>query len=235
MNEKDEQLNGLFDEYANDLQPRTDLAQKARDELVRKNEKKQKPALRYGVIFGSLAAAAAVAVFAFSVLPGLFTGNNDGATNEENGPSDASPATPSAVSYTIGEVRATKTTRSDISDFIDISRIENAGYEVYSENYYNCYIKESNTLAYVKAVFGVSTDKGNIEISVIAERDGYKRTDLAEQYGYLMKSDRRISYAESYQDGEYMTMAYITDYDIHYYVSTMGNTDGAQNLFNYFL
>lgn len=234
MNEKDENLQSLFDGFADELEPRTDLAQNARERMNarRSVQKHSSRKHSFAKIFTGVAVAAAVAVFAFTVIPDLI--NTDDRRGGAHSPPDSGDISTSKT-YEIEDVRAQAVTRADVREYMDVSNIEKMGYEVYAENYYACYFKSDGKLAYFKALFGVNNGNGNIEISVIAEPNGHIRKDLNEDFRSLMSLGDTYAYTKSYKDGEYITAALIHHEKMHYFVNTIGNADGAIQIIRNFL
>ena len=222
MDEKDRQIERLFDDYASSIEPNAHLANKAKQKMQAKRKNKR-PIFWVGLV-SAVAAAAAIAVFSVS----SFFGNVD---NSGDGPSnDAAPNVPpisAAQSYSISEVRAVSVDYDFAKDYINTIDLGDA--EVYSQTYYACYVKDTDEFAYLKAVLGVSYNGGNIQMSVVAEKPEYECTERVDNYKSLVNRDRYGYYTE-YINGEYVTMAYCKTKDCKYYVSAMGNVMGAHQI-----
>ncbi len=224
MNDKDKDIQQLFDGYADSLETRPDLADAARDKLraVSPAPKKRKTAL-----WVSLASVGSAAMCALVVIAAVnLVGKVDNSLPSDQSPSEPDNPLPS-VSYTINQVRAERVDTGFMENYIDMVGASAYG-DVFAENYYACYLKDSETLVYVKAVFGVDTGYGNIEMSVIVENTGYERDDLKSKYSGYRKGE--YTYRTEFVRGEYVTYAFYSDKDYRYYVSAMGNVDGAQNI-----
>lgn len=219
MNEKDKQIERLFDDYASTIQPNTRLAVKAMEKL----RTKQKPSNRRDVIWGSLAAvfgALFMAVFAVT--------NYIGRKNHAGNGGDIVPdSPPSIVNYSISEIKAQKVDASFAADYLNLDIPPSA--QIFSENYYACYIKASGEFVYLKAVLGIAYNDGNIQMTVVAEKSNYKGKELAAEFEYLMR-DPGYNYGTDYIRGEYVTMAYRKTNEYNYYVSSMGNVGGAESI-----
>ena len=218
MDEKDKQIERLFDDYASSLQPNAHLAGKAAEKM----RSKQKPNRR-DVIWGSLAAvfgALFMAVFSVSTYFGrkYFGSGND---------NPASDSPPSIVNYSISEIRASRVDASFAADYLNLDIPSSA--QIFSENYYACYLKDSGEFVYLKAVLGISYDDGNIQMTVVAEKSNYKGKELAAEFGFLMR-DPGYNYGTDHIRGEYVTMAYRKTNEYNYYVSSMGNVGGAESI-----
>ena len=215
--QKDDKIRSLFDGYAEELEPQPRLAEKAREKIKSRRSNK-----RVGIIVctsvAGFAAAAAVCVFAVGVLRNA---NNFGGSNDLS-PSGPSTEIENCISYSVSQVRAVRAD-PDVAEKVfrlDAIRSET---DVFSENYYVCYMKDSDEFVYVKGVFGVATDDGTTEINVIAEKRGYRRDDLEQNYETLIEhGGGDINYQKAV--GEYITLAYRTDSEMHYYVTARGGS-----------
>lgn len=224
--EKDKQIERLFDHYASTLEPNTSLADKARQKIRKSAERQPK---RRAWVLGVAAACAVVVLTALFVVP--FIGNDradggytDNTTTKPNLP----PVVPSQVRhYSISDVRASRVDADFAKQYISTELP--AGANIFSENYYACYIKETDEFAYLRAVLGVSYNGGNIQMSIVAEKSEYAGNELATEYKYVMKGTGYRSYTE-YINGEYVTVAYCAKSDCKYYVTTVGNADGGKEL-----
>ena len=222
MDEKDKQIERLFDDYASSLQPNTHLASKAMEHMRAKQKRRT-------VIWGRLAAACGVflvAIFAVTAFIGISILGGIGGNISDP------PAVSSITNYSISEVRASKVDASFAADYLNMKMPADA--QIFSQSYYACYIKESGEYVYLKAVLGISYNGGNIQMSVVAEKSDYAGKELAAEYMSLM-SDTGYKYDTHYIQGEYMTMAYRKTDECNYYVSAMGNVDGAQNIVQFLL
>lgn len=223
MDEKDKQIERLFDEYGSSLQPNDRLADKARQKMrSAKGKKAKKPAMWIGI---AVACAAAFAVSVFSVVS--FFNNADRLFGGNTNNSASTPSAPAVQSYKISEVRAQSVDGDFAKAYINTSALADA--EIFSEKYYACYIKDTDEFVYLKAVLGISTDSGNIQMDIIAEIPGYINDERAQDFKRLMRRPE-YSYYTDYVNGEYMTIAYYAKSDYKYYVTAIGNTDGAQDI-----
>lgn len=227
MNEKDKQIERLFDDYASSLEPNTRLADKAMQTMrSQKQTQKLNPKRRTALWLGLAAACGAAVIAVISVT--VFLGRSEsGGTNNSAGDHSAVPAEPIVKSYSISEVKASKADKSFAAEYINTALP--SGAQIFNESYYACYIKNTNEFVYLKAVLGVSYNGGNIQMSVVAERSGYAGDELSREYKYLMRGTGYRYYVE-YVNGEYVTMAYRKSENYTYYVSAMGNVNGAQDI-----
>ncbi|MDE7165166.1 MAG: hypothetical protein K2O04_07095 [Clostridiales bacterium] len=225
MDEKDRQIERLFDDYASSLEPNEQLANRAKQKMQSKRKAKKRPIFWVGF---ACACAAAVAVAVFSV--SSFFGSDDLAGNNSDNSANSAPPirpAPAVQSYSISDVRAVSVDYGFANDYINTTGLDGA--EVFSQSYYACYIKDTNEFAYLKAVLGVSYNGGNIQMSVVAEMPEYANKEREQDYGSLTVGTGYKYYTE-YINGEYVTMAYCKTEDCKYYVSAMGNAKGAQDV-----
>lgn len=225
MDEKDEQLSRLFDDYAEAMDPRPELSSRAREAMTAKteNKAKEKQPPRRAVYIGlcGLAAAAVVGVFAVGVLPRIFGGKND-----SGGEDAAGPPTSYATRYNISDVRAVSVSEEFADEYISMSAIKECA-EVFAADYYACYIDGADDPVYIKAVFGVAADDGVIEMCVIAENGDYRRNDLESRFDGLITANGAYRYRYDRINGEYVTMAYFEAHAYNYYVVSTSSVEGA--------
>lgn len=215
---KDKQIQRLFDDYAESLEVNSRLADKARDRLRQSNERKSKAKRPWW-----LAVAAGCVAFVALVLSIPFMRSADGS----GGNMRPVPDTPKTKSYSISEVKATRADADFAKDYITTSL--NSGAEVFSENYYACYIKATGEFVYLKAVLGISYNGGILQLCIVAEKSGYEGEELTNDYKDVI-SDIGYKYNTEYICGEYVTTAYRKKSDYKYYVTAYGNVEGGHSI-----
>lgn len=223
MDEKDKQIERLFDDYASELPPNIQLASRAKQKL-RDKHKAKKPIFWVGIASAAAAASAfavgAVAITVFS-LSSIWGGNG----HTGNG-SDHAEA-PAVHSYSISDIKAVSVDAEFAKNYIDVSGLDSA--EVFSQSYYACYLKGTDEFVYLKAVLGVGYNDGSLQMSIVAEKPEYSGEERTETYGKLAYGTN-YRYHTEYVKGEYITLAYCKTEEYKYYVSAMGNADGAQDI-----
>lgn len=242
MDEKDKQIERLFDDYASSLEPNEKLSVNALQKMRGKNSKPKKS--RAPVWIGAVATCAAVAVVVFSVMSfwggnGSAGGhsNNTGSTgsmwpSEPNAPSDSdnSPAIDapnSQQSYGVNDVRSADVNGSFAASYIDTSKLSDA--QIVNEKYYAYYLNTTDEFVYFKAEINISYNGGNIQMNIIAESSMFTNEELNQEYSAVIKgSDYNFSTANN--NGEYNTIAYCKQGGYKYYVSATGDADGAENI-----
>lgn len=230
MDEKDKDIRQLFDEYADGLGSRPDLAAKAREKMRVRRQADSARGRRAALVLACMAGAAAsvtVCVFAVKTLFNVTGGMND------DPPTDNSPAVPPSTvfttTYAVSDVRAVAVSREVASEYFDISSIE-AQCNVFAETYYACYLKDSGELVYVRGAFGMETEYGTTQVGVIAEKAAYRRTDLEHKFSNIIRDSATPLVAKAYIDGEYVSQVYLGTSSLHYYVTTMGNDEYAYDI-----
>lgn len=219
MMNDDKEIRRMFDEYADGLEPRPDLASRAHEKMNATRRDASRPVNRKHVVLISLASLAAVAVgiFAVNAVKEIFD-------------SDSSSSAPMQITkYEVTDVRAVSVSREDISKYFDMSALE-AQYDVFAENYFACYLKSSGELVYYRGTFGIETEFGTTQVGMIAEKAEYRRTDLETEFSGLLDANTAPVTEQYYIDGEYISKSYYSADDTHYYVTTMGNTEDAYEI-----
>ena len=227
MNKQDDQIKQLFDDYANELAPREDLASKARAAMTATDKSEQPTSASKKSGFwrhfawiapvASVASVLVIVVIALIVAPifgfigGIF-----------NKPSDTPSTTPPTFAelptstYSYSDVKGRRVSADTYDDTLHISAIKQ-DYEVVGEHYYAFYT-ESGQLRYIKVLLGVRSEDGTFtEIELIAEVNGYVREDLKQTYNKCKYYDDFVS-NNSFERGEYVTKGFFVARDMHFYV-----------------
>ena len=231
MKKNDDTIQKLFDDYAEDLSERNDLAEKARQAIAAQNAKKAKQ--RKPKIWNWLApvcAALIIVVVSVSIWSPLLSSENGTTTPSQTpnqGDQDTSPNT-HVNYYSLSDVKGRSVPPSQFDTTLNVTQIkDDEEYEIVYERYYAFYFKDGE-LAYVKAVLGVRSEEGFCEIVIISEVDGVVRQDLRDIYDYfLMYGEDKYMSTQPDDKGEYVTNAYFNARNCHFYVSAM---TGANDL-----
>ena len=226
MKKNDETIQQLFDDYAEGLNERTDLADKARQALAEQNAKKAQQ--RKPRLWAWLAPICAVLILvvSISIWAPIFGGLDFGPSGMPNNPSqnegDSANNNERIKYYSLLDVKGRNVTAAQAGEMIDVSAIESDGeFEIVYERYYAFYF-ENGKLAYVKALLGVRSEEGFCEITIIAEADGVVRNDLRDFYhAYIRGHDVAYMYTRLEERGEYVTNACFNITNAHCYVSAM--------------
>ncbi len=209
MTNKEEKIQNLFDDFALELSPRSDLAQKARKQMAAKKKTR--------TVFIRVAALCAVVlvVYVAMVLAVLKK------TNEAPYVYAQSEVTGHAANVSVESA-------SQLQAFSQLKTIlqeDNASYKVLAEKCRVYTFKSDGNFAYAKISYGILTENGMVEMDVIVEstdcvhveREDIYTTDIKNKKGqvHLYTSDGDV--------GEYVTTAYWQDNVARYYISAQCN------------
>ena len=229
MKKNDDSIQKLFDDYAEGLNERDDLAEKARQALTEQNAKKAKQ--RKPKIWNWLAPiCAALIIVVVSISIWTPSGSLDGTMTPSQTPGQSGQNANQGVHvnyYALSEVKGRSVPSSQVDETLNVTQIEDdEAHVIVSESYYAFYF-EDGKLAYVKAILGVRSDEGFCEIVIIAEADGVVRRDLSDIYDYYISGRRHVTMFTLPDDkGEFVTNAYFNARNYHFYVSAMTGANG---------
>lgn len=221
MMKKDEQINKLFDDYAEQLAPREELSSKARAEMAASDGKKSSSSRKRSGWLHLLWIMPVWIVFALSLaLVSRVIFGHDG-----NGNLPGAEDIPQTVDYyTFADVFGKRVQPNDaneyakVEDCIKVSALKQR-YEVVSERYYVFYAYGDKQPRYIKAYLALrSADGVFTELELIAEYDGYVRSDLKEVYECVSDNKIFVWSADFDQSGEYVTKGYFAARGAHFYV-----------------
>ncbi len=226
---KDDKLNQLFNEYAEEFTPVDGVTDKARAEM-HKTHKKKRITKR---LVSALACIIVICVTLAVVCPIVINQFGDKGSPPTSSAPDhgdwSGDATVEIVEYNRGAVRGEACAASDV--MIDMENIV-AKYAIVSEKYYACYYEDK--LVYYIASFGILHENGIAEVSVIIEKDGYVRKDLKEDYDNYM-TDSMVLRDSRDVTGEYVTKGYLQANGFHCYLEVMGNSSVVSDFAEYIL
>ena len=234
MMKHDENIQNLFDNYASELTPRQDLAEKARMEMVERKAQPSAVVRKNSSAWIHLAWIAPVAVVFVAIIVVIFSlplFGGGGSQEENQTPSTQQPAL-AVTYYSYSDVKGRSVSIADYDDVLQLSRLTASGYELVGQRCYAFYTQDGQ-LRYVRVSLGVRAPDGTFtELELIGEVDGYVRSDLKdvyEQNKYLNGLGIESNYDES---GEYVTNAYFAARDMHFYVVARNGqrTDAAQDI-----
>lgn len=243
--QKDE-IKKLFDDYADDLTPRQDLASKAKTAMSVKNNKQSakgntQSANRRFRWVASLSCAFIVLIVCVGIMLPLITGErpdnsgNHGQTHP-SGTEENTQTGSDIVYYAMSDFKGKSVALSQVDDALQISRLhESSSYQVVSERYYAFYT-DDGALAYIKALLGVRGNSGFAEITLIAEADGMVRNDLKDIYLSYCGVDEYYFVCDTQLDdkGEYVTQGFFNARNMHFYVyaTTGANSHLSEKIIN---
>ena len=220
MKKHDETIQYLFDDYAEELTPRQDLAEKAKMEMIANNQAKSSASARKNSFKLHLAWIAPVAVVFIAVIAIIFTlpifRSGQGNLFEGDTVPSEQPS-PTVAYYTYADVKGRSVNIDDYDDMLQVSKLNEKGYQIVGQRCY-AFFTDKGELRYVKAYLGVRSSDGTFtELELIGEVDGYVRKDLREIYDRYSDIDG-LGVKSSYDDrGEYVTQGYFAARNFHFY------------------
>ncbi len=220
---KDNSLNEIFQQYADEFAPQSEnLTQKAHQQMAK--TRKSKVTLR---ILASVLCCLVICFVSFTIFNNLFGNNhespapdNDGVMGDEN-----ANTTMQIQRYSRNQLKANGCKSSDIA-VVDMQLLSQS-YTIVSEKYYAYYL-DGQIVCY-QAVFGIVCENGIAEVSLLVEKDGYLRNDLANTY-YNCMTDTLCTYQTVAQNGEYLTNAYLQSQNFHCYLQVAGDWQSGESI-----
>ena len=235
MNKHDERIQNLFDEYANDLEPRVDLAEKARLEMVAEKQAKPSASSRkkssFWIHFAWITPVAAVFIAVVVLMFNLpvFLGGLVKKSEQNNTPQQTAPT---VAYYTFADVKGRSVDLNDYDDVLKVSRLADNGYQLVGQRAY-AFFTATGELRYIKVYLGVRSPDGTFtELELIAEVDGYVRRDLQDIYDSYGGFDDLHTNSQYDDNGEYVTNGYFAARNLHFYVAARNgqSTDSAKDI-----
>ena len=227
MNKRNETIQNLFDEYAETLEPRADLASKARIQMAA-NQAQPSASARKKSGLVHLAWIAPVAVVFVAIIAVIFTLPmfNWGGSIGEDTPQTA----PTVVYYTFADVKGSKVSIEQYDDMLQLDRLARYGYQIVGSKCY-AFFTSDRELRYLKVQLGVRSSSGTFtELDLIVEVDGYVRADLQEVYQANSRYNGINSHEGYDENGEYVTKAYFAARDMHFYVVAINGEPTRETL-----
>ena len=223
MNERDERIQNLFDNYADELAPRADLADKALAEMTANKTQPSASPRKKSSFWANLAWIAPIAAVFIAVLVAIFSlpvfngglGDTNGEGTTDNVPSQQPTV---AVSYyTYADVKGRSVDIADYDDELQLSKLLASGYRVVGQKCYAFYTSDDQ-LRYIKVYLGLRSADGTFtELELIAEVDGYVRSDLRDIYNNYHYHSGLSAHSDYDDKGEYITQAFFATRDMHFY------------------
>ena len=229
MNKHDEKIQHLFDDYAETLTPRNDLAEKARLEMVANKQAKPSASARKSSGWVHLAWITPVAAVFIAIVVLIFNLPlfSLGKLSDEDTPSQ-----PTVAYYTYSDVKGRSVSLDYCDYMLQINKLTANGYEIVGQRCY-AFFTDDGELRYVKAYLGVRSADGTFtEITLIAEVDGYVRKDLQDIYDSNKSREGLSTDSDTDANGEYVTRGYFAARNLHFYVVARNGqrTDVAQDI-----
>ena len=219
---RNDKIQQIFDDYAQNLPDRSDLADRARSVMSQNAQAQHNRAVfsskpsnkRSGWIWAVCSVCVVLAV-CLALFPVILNGNfYDG--NE-------------LQYYTSRQISGKALSASQTAQYLPVERLGGNGWTVVYDKYYG-YFADDGDLRYIVADLGVRAEEGGfVEMTLIAEKNGYLCRSFAENYNSTIRNGIVSSYTrtDDRRKGEYLTSAFFKLDDYHYYVSAMTGADSS--------
>ena len=201
------EIQKLFDDYAESLSPQPQLASRAKERYL-SMQVAQKP--RRAVWAAAVCAVIVFVIAAAAVLP-VLTGGGEPQVY--------------AASQTAGQ----RVDADFAGEIVNLQAFEGSAYSIVSQKYYA--FRLDGNVVYMAAQLGFSTDQGIVEVQFVAEKDGFVRLDWRTDYERYLKDNDGLRVVERRPEnmpGEYVTNAYFKANGMRFYVYTQCNPSAAQ-------
>lgn len=215
MKEKTDIISQLFDNYAQSVPPQVHLTKKAHDLVPSVHIKNRKRTVAFAFI----------CCFLLCVTAGMITLLLP-VVNQQN-----------ICIYNMTNISYRQINSSFAKDILNLSDLgnldNNDGKTLVSEKYYAFSLKTTGKIVCVKAVLGISTSDGIVEITLFAEDNDYVNEELKTEYfEYISDTDKPVFIENlDYLDhGEYLASAFYKSDSTHYYAFTQSNPATRENV-----
>ena len=221
MMKKNSDINKLFEDYGDALQPQERLNSDARVAMAASNAAKRSSshAGRRLLHLAWIVPAVCIALVTVVLLnlPIFRSPNLDDNSQKPSYDENMSGSDGAVQYYAFADVAGRSISLEDCDDILNIGALDGDKYEVVSAAYYAFYTEEGD-LRYIKALLGIRSAGGVFtELALIAEKDGYVREDLIQTFERNI-ADGGYVYESDYDDsGEFITQAYFQARGFHFY------------------
>lgn len=217
---KDQRIQQLFDNYANELPQQLNLAENARAKMTgRKNACRKRRT--FFARLGAICCALIVCVLCLSVLTRVLSGNRN---------DNVAPSTPelSLTTYAVSDLRGMRLTGGDeagtigsVRTMFAIDEVESLFCEVVNATY-TAYYSSDGLLTCISAAYRVRYSDRLVDVTVIGEINGFVNEQLYGDYRYF--SDNNAGFIHGETDGEAVCRTFVENAKVHFYV-TASNSD----------
>lgn len=217
---KDQRIQQLFDNYANELPQQSNLAENARTKMTERKKACRKRRTFFARL-GAICCALIVCVLCLSVLTRVLSGNRN---------DNAAPSTPelSLTTYAVSDLRGMRLTGGDeagtigsVRTMFAIDEVESLFGEVVNATY-TAYYSSDGLLTCISAAYRVRYSDRLVDVTVIGEINGFVNEQLYGDYRYF--SDNNAGFIHGETDGEAVCRTFVENAKVHFYV-TASNSD----------
>ena len=229
---KDDKIQQLFDNYADELPQQNNLCSRAAQAMAQKAERKKTTASFWKKLTGILAASFVLVFFVGFVLGVVIPSNgnkndHDQSSNEPTARVDVYAAK-DVTTFVVNKPTSTKLSGDlTAAQIIGASQLNSEGGTAVSNvRYFVDYLADGQ-LASLTAVWRVYVEQSFVDITIVAEAKGLLSSARQTAYRYF---ERGASRWHTTQNGEEVTIGYLRATDFHYYVSAACSNDYASSI-----
>lgn len=217
---KDQRIQQLFENYANELPPQSNLAENARAKMTGRKKACRKRRTFFARL-GAVCCALIVCVLCLSVVTRALSGNRN---------DNAAPSVPeqSLKTYAVSDLRGMRLADGDeagaigsVRTMFGIDEVESLFGEVVNATY-TAYYSSDGLLTCIRAAYRVRYSGRLVDVAVIGEINGFVNEQLYGEYRYF--SDNNAGFIHGETDGEAVCRAFVENAKVHFYV-TASNSD----------
>lgn len=217
---KDQRIQQLFDNYANELPQQSNLAENARTKMTGRKKACRKRRTFFARL-GAICCALIVCVLCLSVVTRVLSGNRN---------DNAAPSAPeqSLKTYAASDLRGMRLTGGDeagtigsVRTMFAIDEVESLFGEVVNATY-TAYYSSDGLLTCISAAYRVRYSDRLVDVTVIGEINGFVNEQLYGEYRYF--SDNNAGFIHGETDGEAVCRTFVENAKVHFYV-TASNSD----------
>lgn len=217
---KDQRIQQLFDNYANELPQQSNLAENARAKMTERKNACRKRRTFFARL-GAICCALIVCVLCLSVVTRVLSGNRND--------NDASSAPEQSLkTYAVSDLRGMRLVDGDeagtigsVRTMFAIDEVESLFGEVVNATY-TAYYSSDGLLTCISAAYRVRYSDRLVDVTVIGEINGFVNEQLYGEYRYF--SDNNAGFIHGETDGEAVCRAFVENAKVHFCV-TASNSD----------
>lgn len=220
---KDQRIQQLFDNYANELPQQSNLAENARTKMTGRKKACRKRRTFFARL-GAICCALIVCVLCLSVVTRVLFGNRN---------DNAAPSVPeqSLKTYAVSDLRGMRLTGGDeagtigsVRTMFAIDEVESLFGEVVNATY-TAYYSSDGLLTCISAAYRVCYSDRLVDVTVIGEINGFVNEQLYGEYRYF--SDNNAGFIHGETDGEAVCRTFVENAKVHFYVTAFNSDNNV--------
>ena len=225
---RNEKIQKVFDDYADNLPDQSHLANEAAKQLA--SRKNKKSVWRW---LAPVAAAFVAVVLCFTVLDGVWDSSNGNHGNDSTmDKPNSEPLNPEQmIAYDVTQATGMVADTAQAEQVFNVKAVDgDDSYTVVYQKYYAFYLEGQTEIAYYRAYLGIMANGSLTEVYVIAENPKYRNNALSDRFAdFYASGNTRFCYG--YERGEYTTEAQFVARGYRFFAMTLGgNDDGTEIL-----